>query len=241
MGAFFAMSLFTLIDLAALVLFLVLWGGYTRYADRHGQKGKTLMTVMHAHRTRWMHQMLERENRMQDVQTLATQMRSVSLFASTTIFIIGGLVALFGAVEQARAVIGELPFSVSTPPGVWEMKLLLLLIIFVYAFFKFAWSLRQFNYGLSLMGAAPFSSEVRPADRHLMAERMARVATLATNSFNRGVRAYYFALAVLPWFVHPWAFMAASIGVMLVVHRREFRSFTLETLSDPSFHVPDDG
>lgn len=226
------------LDVAALVLFLVLWAGYARFADHAARTGKNLMTVMHAHRLRWMRRMLERENRMQDVQSLATQMRSVSLFASTTIFILGGLVALFGAVEQARQVIGEIPFAVPTPPGVWEMKLFVLLAIFVYAFFKFAWSLRQFNYGLSLIGAAPSPSEVRPTDRHVLVERMARVTSLAANNFNGGMRAYYFALAALPWFVHPVAFMAAALGVVAVVYRREFRSFTLATLSDPSLAMP---
>lgn len=222
-----------LLDIAALALFLGIWSGYTLYADLKARTGKNLMTVMHAHRLRWMRRMLERENRMQDVQALSTQMRSVSLFASTTIFILGGLVALFGAVEQARAVVGDIPFAVPTPPGLWEMKLFVLLTIFVYAFFKFAWSLRQFNYSLSLMGSAPPPSEVRPTDRHLLSERMARLSTLATNSFNRGVRAYYFALAALPWFIHPLAFVAATLGVVWVIYRREFRSFTLETLSDP--------
>ena len=225
---------FSLLDIVGVAVFLGLWVGYTVYADRAARTGKNLMTVMHAHRLRWMRRMLERENRMQDVQSLATQMRSVSLFASTTIFILGGLVALFGAVDQARRVISDVPFAVPTPPGVWEMKLFGLLVIFVYAFFKFAWSLRQFNYALSLIGSAPNPSEAKPGDRHVQAERMARISTLAVNSFNRGVRAYYFALAALPWFIHPVAFLLATIGVLWVVYRREFRSFTLETLTDPT-------
>lgn len=221
---------FNIIDLFALTIFVGLWVGYTVYADREAKSGRNLMTVMHGHRLQWMRRMITRVNRMQDVQALATQMRSVSLFASTTIFIIGGLVALFGAVDQARAVIADIPFAVPTPPGIWELKLFVLLAIFVYAFFKFAWSLRQFNYALTLMGTAPLAESEEEGASGLLAERMARVATLAVNSFNRGVRAYYFALAALPWFIHPWAFIVATLGVMAVVHRREFRSHTLETL-----------
>lgn len=225
-----------ILDVLALAIFLALWVGYTLYADKAALGGHNLMTVMHGHRLQWMRQMMNREQRIQDVQALSTQMRSVSLFASTTIFIIGGLVALFGAVDQARAVISDIPFAVSTPPGIWEMKLFVLLAIFVYAFFKFAWSLRQFNYALTLMGTAPApdDAEVTATRKDALAERMARVSTLAVNSFNRGVRTYYFALATLPWFVHPWAFMAAAIGVVVVIHRREFRSYTLENLTEPS-------
>lgn len=177
---------FSTMDLAAVGVFLIIWVGYTLYADKAARTGKNLMTVMHAHRLRWMRRMLERENRMQDVQSLATQMRSVSLFASTTIFILGGLVALFGAIDQMRRVLSDIPFAEPTPPGVLEIKLFGLIVIFVYAFFKFAWSLRQFNYGLSLIGSAPDPTEARAPDRHFHAERMARIATLAVASFNRG-------------------------------------------------------
>ena len=221
------------LDLAALGVFLALWGGYTVYADKAAAGGRTLMTVMHGYRVRWMRRMLERDLRMQDIQALATQMRSVSLFASTTIFILGGLVALFGAADKARAVIADVPFAVPSQPGMFEVKLFGLLLIFVYAFFKFAWSLRQFNYALSVVGAAPLAGrDTADIDADLGAERMARIATLAVNSFNRGVRAYYFALAMLSWFVHPVAFVVATALVIGVIWRREFRSHTLQTLAD---------
>ena len=35
------------------------------------------------------------------------------------------------------------------------MKVLLLVVVFVFAFFKLTWSLRQFNYVAILIGAAP--------------------------------------------------------------------------------------
>lgn len=229
------MAFLSVADACALAFFVAVWAGYTLYADKVARKGKNLMTVMHAYRLRWMTRMLGRENRMQDIQALSTQMRSVSLFASTTIFILGALVALLGAVDEARAVLANVPFAMPSGPGGWEFKILVLLVIFVYAFFKFAWGLRQFNYSLSLVGAAPLADEIKddPGARHGVAERISRVTTLAVNSFNRGVRAYYFALATLTWFIHPALFAAASAFVIWVLYRREFRSFTLKTLTDP--------
>ncbi|MCW8834850.1 MAG: DUF599 domain-containing protein [Rhodospirillales bacterium] len=223
----------TLADAAAFGFFVLAWVGYTFFADKLSRGGKNLMTVMHAFRLRWMKQMMARENRVQDVTALATQMRSVSLFASTTIFILGALVALLGAVDEARNVIKDVPFAVQTVPGVWEAKLLVLLTVFVYAFFKFAWSLRQFNYALTLIGSAPMPGETDKLDINSAAGRLARIATLAVASFNRGVRAYYFALAALCWFIHPYLFLCSTALVIWVLYRREFRSFTLKTLTDP--------
>ena len=59
----------------------------------------------------------------------------------------------------------------------------------------------------------------------------ARLNALAANSFNRGLRAYYFALAMMIWFFHAGAFVAATAAVVAVLYRREFRSKTLKALN----------
>jgi uncharacterized membrane protein len=62
--------------------------------------------------------------------------------------------------------------------------------------------------------------------------RAARISDIATRHFNSGIRAYYFALAALGWFVHPWLLIAASVFVLLVLWRREFHSATLAALKE---------
>ena len=59
----------------------------------------------------------------------------------------------------------------------------------------------------------------------------AEVTTLATKHFNRGVRAYYFALAMLASFIHPLLFVVTTTGVVLVLYLREFHSPALRVLS----------
>jgi uncharacterized membrane protein len=59
---------------------------------------------------------------------------------------------------------------------------------------------------------------------------LARVVWLAIYNFNLGLRAYYFSLALLTWFVHPLVFVVASSWVVAVLYRREFRSRTLKAL-----------
>jgi uncharacterized membrane protein len=113
----------------------------------------------------------------------------------------------------------------------WELKILMLLAIFVFAFFKFAWALRQFNHTLVAIGAAPPSDEGDAGTRKVYAERVGRVVSLAFHSFNRGLRTYYFGLATLTWFIHPLLFMIATLWVVLVIYRREFRSKTLRALT----------
>jgi uncharacterized membrane protein len=221
----------TPLDLASFVWFILCAAGYKLFAD-HWRAGQGLMGAVARHRLGWMERMLERENRIVDTTLVATMSSSVSFFAQTSIFILGGLIAVLGAQERVRQVIEDVPFADPSSGVLWEMKIALLIVIFVFAFFKFTWSLRLFNYLLVLIGAAPLNTRVGLKEAGPIARRAARMSNLAVNHFNVGIRAYYFGLAALAWFVNPWLFMAASAWVVLVLWRREFRSNTLAALKD---------
>ncbi|MGE5514493.1 MAG: DUF599 domain-containing protein [Bacteroidota bacterium] len=220
-----------LTDIAAFGAFITLWIGYTLLAEHRTLLGKSLSAVMVRHRRSWMRAMCDRENRVADTSLVSALMRSVAFFASASILVLGGLVALMGSGERAFAVYRELPFAGSSGLEAFEMKVLLLALVFVYAFFQFTWCLRQFNYCCIIMGAAP-----SPADedelKEVFASHAARLQSLAANSFNRGLRAYYFALAMMLWFVDVWVFLAAAAVVVAVLFRREFHSKSLSTLAD---------
>ena len=62
------------------------------------------------------------------------------------------------------------------------------------------------------------------------ATNAAEVLSSAMTSFNGGTRAFYFALAVLAWFLHPWAFIAAASVVIAVLLRRQFASRTFDAI-----------
>lgn len=219
----------SLLDLLAPGWFLLCWLGYTYYADGERARGN-LRRVMHTYRVVWAQQMLERDNRMVDTQIIANLMRSASFFASTAMFIIAGLIAVLGAREQAMTVLAELPFAVESSRALWDAKVLLLILLFVYAFFKFTWAFRQYNYCLVLVGCAPAPDRLTEASGGI-AERLARIATSTGRHFNRGIRAYYFGLAALSWFIQPLLFMLLTVWVVLVLYRREFHSRLLRMLA----------
>ena len=223
-----------LADLIAPAWFLLCWFGYNLLADReHGRP--SLQRSMHAYRQLWMARMLERDNRIVDSQIIGNLMSSASFFASTTVLILAGLIAVLGARPAAMAVLAELPFAIDPSPLLWDLKVLLLIVLFVYAFFKFTWAFRQYNYCLILLGSIPLPDRITEESRRI-AERTAIIATSTARHFNRGTRAYYFGLAALTWFVHPWLFVLTTVWVILVLFRREFRSRLLATLG-----TPDDG
>jgi len=225
------------IDVLSLTWFVLLWAGYTVYADRRARPARSLRAVMHRYRVQWMQQMLLRDNRVADVNIVRNLLAGVSFFASTTLLILAGVVTVLGSTDQVIVMVRELPFAAGTTLVQWELKLLVLGVIFVYAFFKFTWALRQFNYCTTLIGAAPRG----PDD--VYAGRVAGIATHASKDFNQGLRAYYFAFAGVAWFLHPWLSMASSALVVYILHQREFQSRTLRALTGPSvisrsLHLP---
>jgi uncharacterized membrane protein len=213
-----------------LLFFFIAWIGYARFARHRSTVRPSLLGEGNRERRLWMLQSTRRDVRVIDgivVQNLST---SPSFFASTTLLIVGGLLALLGSSEQAGALVSELPFAVRTSQLVLDMKLLLLTGIFVYAFFRFTWSLRQYSLGALMVAAAPDHLEFErlgDAERERFADRAGGVVGLAAESFNDGLRAYYFAFAAAAWLVSPIAFALGSAGVVWVLYRREFHSEAL--------------
>ena len=105
------------------------------------------------------------------------------------------------------------------------------MVVFVHAFFKFAWAYRLFNYCSIVIGSAPVE-QTDSDEAHRIARTAAGLNSLAGQHFNRGVRAYFFSLGALGWFLHPYLFMLASAWVVVVLYRREFRSRSLRLLQD---------
>ncbi len=220
---------FSTLDLVALSWFLASVFGYAVLADHTRLYRRSVTATMAKYRYRWMRMMLDRDMRMVDTQVQGNLLTSVGFFASTTIFVIGGLLASLGATDQALEVLQALPLTTPTTRQIWEIKILVMVGLFVYAFFKFAWSFRLFNYCSILIASAP-PPPVPEDEAHEFADRAARVNINASRHFNRGLRSYFFALAVLGWFMHAAAFIIATTWVLWIVYRREYRSHAYYSL-----------
>src|SRR5471030_1510108 len=121
-------------------------------------------------------------------------------------------------------IVGTLQFGAPVTHVQWEVKILGLAIIFVYAFFKFAWSYRLYNYVAIMVGAAPPPKDKNTRRAKQFAHRTARVCADASRHFNRGQRAFFFALGYLGWFLGPLPFAITTSAIVIVMWRRQFYS-----------------
>jgi uncharacterized membrane protein len=215
---------FSNLDLIALAWFVVAWAAYAIALDRtaYGQSG--LNHLMNHYRQQWMKQMIAREMRMIDGQVSASLQNGTAFFASSSLLAIGGALTLFHSTEEMLSLVGSLPLGVKPTRLQWEAKTIGLAVILVYAFFKFAWSYRLFNYVAIMLGAAPPAAEKDGPAAQDLADRAALMLADAGRQFNRGQRAFFFALGYLGWFVGPVPFIFATAGVVVVMWHRQFGS-----------------
>lgn len=224
------------LNILAGIWFLICFNGYMRYAKarnyRSNKSSPSLASEMHRYRFQWMSKVLTREIRVADAAAIANLEKSVAFFASTTMLILAGLITILGSTEKAIDLISALPFALTTYRAEWEVKIMMLILLFAYAFFKFTWSLRQYGFVTIMIGGAPLPSDnCSDAEKRSLVNKMASMASMAANNFNIGLRTYYFSMSMLTWFIHPILFMLSASLIVFVLFRREFKSSTLKILT----------
>jgi len=220
---------FTVLDTVALGFFFFVWTSHYYIINRSRWRVNTITAAMSHMREQWMRNVVSRDETPKDAIIQNGLQQGVLFFASTTVLLIGGMLAALGSAEKGVKVLQELPFTVPTNAVQFELKVLLILLIFVTAFFKFAWSYRLYNYTFIMIGAAP-RTNVDDAELAHYAKKLSLLHSLAAKHFTTGLNAYFFALAACTWFLNPMLFIAATLWVALVLYRRAFRAEFLRLL-----------
>ncbi|PCI60985.1 MAG: hypothetical protein COB35_07345 [Gammaproteobacteria bacterium] len=222
---------FLLLDNFALLLFFSCWLGYTQFAKRKAKTTNCIAHCLHQHRIHWMNELIKRDFRVGDSALLANLERNIAFFASTTLLVLAGVLTLFSQVKQLEVIISSLPFASFPNHFAIQLKLSLLALIFILAFFQFTWSMRQYGFLNVMIGAAPIDLKGQDDNLKTYAMQMAIVQDQAAHSYNYGLRSYYFSLAVLTWFIHPIIFIMASVFVVYTLFMREFKSKAVKAIT----------
>lgn len=219
----------SLLDTAALLVFLVCWLGYGPFAEWFTKRRPSLISKMRLYRRAWIERTCERDNHTADATLISNLLRGALFFASTTVLILGGLLALLGAAPRVATMLSDLPINQAPDVHLAEIKTAILILVFVYAFFKFTWSAWQYNVLSIIVGGAPDTSRT-PAHAAYV-DCASRILALAGDSYNNGIRAYYFAMPLMTWFIGPVPFLVSTLGVAVIIFRREFYSPMLDALT----------
>lgn len=230
------MSEYFLLDIIAFLWFCCAWIGYAYFAKYKAKQGANLAAVLNRQRLNWMERILERDNRVADAALVANLERNTSFLASTSILVLAGLLTALGIASSIDDILQSLPFyQVTADPVFWvQVKLLVLILIYVHAFFALTWSMRQYGFASVMIGSAP-TIEQASSNSHLKSQYVnasAKVIDMAGHAYNYGLRAYYFSLSVLPWFISPWLFLLSATLVVVILYLREFTSKPYRVLNN---------
>ncbi len=214
--------LVNLIDIISFLGILSLWVGYSYF--EHKQREHSIIGHIYDYRKKWMMEMLKRDFRMTDTSIVTMLGRSNTMFASTSVALIAAIITAMASYETIYQAMGGMIYSWETSRFLWELKFSCLLFVIVYGFFKFIWSLRQFNYAVVMIGAAPPKEEAETEEAKLIAHNTMLVLEKGMVNFALGLRSYYFAIALMGWILHPLLGIIAASIVVITLYRREFHS-----------------
>jgi uncharacterized membrane protein len=217
-------------DVAALAWFVTVWLLQAWLTERSPWRTRTLSYAMDRQREAWIRRMAERDLRMIDTSIMAGLQNGTSFFASTSLLAIGGGFALLNASDRVAEVFADLPYVVPTTRGVYEVKVVGLNLVYAYAFFKFGWAYRLFNYASVLVGAVPLRHDHDPQAMETAVRKAAALTIIAGRHFNRGLRAFFMSIGYLGWFLGAWPLVITATLVFLVLVRRQFASDSRQAL-----------
>ena len=211
-------------DVAAAALFFLAWVGYGP-AMRRLTGEHSINADMAVVRVRWMrHMALRRDGRLIDGQLIGHILNSASFFASSNLILIAATAGvLFGGDSTWRNLRG-LPLVAHAPRLLFTLKITLVTATLARSLLDFIWSIRQLNYCIALVGAAP--DDVSDAKLRRYADICGSVFNNALSTFNAGVRGYYFALAAAAWVLGPAALAGATAGAAALLAFRQVASPT---------------
>ena len=214
------------LDLIAFAGLILAWAATGWFTEHPPANRPSVSVLMNDYRRDWMRQFVTREPRIFDATVVDSLRQGTAFFASASMIAIGGGVALLGNAALVKGLAAQLALDEGAV-GI-ELKLILMLTFLAHAVLKFIWSNRLFGYCSIMMAAVPND----PADPHVYhrAAQAAEVNITAARSFNRGLRAIYFALAALGWLAGPFGLMIATLFTAGILVRREFASVSREVI-----------
>ncbi len=217
---------FWLFDALAFAFLVATWLLTGRLSEHPPAARPSVSLLMEAYRRDWMHAFVTRQPRIFDATVIESLRQGTAFFASASLIAIGGGLAMIGNVGSVTDLTGTL--QVEANPGTVPLKILVLVGFLANALLKFVWSNRLFGYCSVMMAAVPNDPDHPHA--YARAAQAAEINITAAKSFNRGLRALYFALAALGWLLGPIGLAIATLAAGTVLMRREFASRSREVI-----------
>jgi len=164
-------------------------------------------------RLEWV-QSVRRDNKdILAVQTMRNWVMASSFLASTAVLISLAISNAALRPDTSSGIPAALNLVGTTSQAFWQLKLMVLLLDFFFAFFNFALSIRYYNHASFLINT--------PAehDQFLTSDYVTKVLNRGTTHYTLGMRAYYLAVPFVLWLFGPTWMLGGVILIVAILYK----------------------
>jgi uncharacterized membrane protein len=205
-----------MIDISTYALSLCLIGGYHvhLWARLRRDPSYTIQSVTNEARTAWVENiMAEKSNGILAVQTLRNSTMMATFLASTAILLIIGTLNLMQNSGKKDSLLHALESSIAVGDDIEQIKLLILLATFFWAFFSFSMALRMYNHVGYLINSSNDKHQFFPTPHYV-----SRLLNRGGAYYSVGMRGYYISVPLVFALFNPYYMVVASIGLIMALY-----------------------
>ncbi len=164
-------------------------------------------------RVQWVRSVMDSKCELLAVQTLRNGLMAANFLASTAILISLGLLSVAFKPGLFQEISHALNLAGARSEILWMFKLMLLVVLFFFAFFNFTLTIRYYNH-------AGFMINILEAhDPTVTPEGVAEVLNQGALHYTLGMRGFYLAVPVGLWLFGPVWMLAGAIVLVWVLNK----------------------
>jgi uncharacterized membrane protein len=205
-----------ILDISTSAISFTLISGYYLYLQARVRRNPSyaIQSVNSDARSAWVENiMADKNNGVLAVQTLRNSTMAATFLASTAILLMMGSLNLMQNSGGDSSLLHELQNGINTSGDIAQLKLLLLLATFFWAFFSFSMAVRLYNHVGYLINAGN--------DRHRFCPTPHYVSRLLNRSgsyYSLGMRAYYISVPLVFSLFNPYYMVIASVALVATLY-----------------------
>jgi uncharacterized membrane protein len=204
-----------IIDISTYAISLGIIGGYHLHLRirLHRDPTYTIQSVNNDARTAWVENiMTEKSNAILAVQTLRNSTMAATFLASTAILLMMGTLNLMQNANQ-NSFLHALQSGIVAGDDLEQIKLLVLLATFFWAFFSFSMALRMYNHVGYLINSSNDKQQFYPTPHYV-----SRLLNRSGSYYSLGMRSYYISVPLVFALFNPYYMVVASIGLVVALY-----------------------
>ncbi len=209
----------TWMEVALVVLAYVLLIGYHAALVSRVKKNplKTSIGINNQARMEWARNIMKNNRDILAVQTLRNLTMASSFLASTAILVALGLMSYALTSESVQNFSHALTRLGSHHPELVLFKIILLICIFLMAFFCYTLAIRYYNHAAFILNI-PVSPE-----NETQVQKVGAVVNRGALQYTLGMRASYLVIPFAMWLIGPEWLLAGTLFLLVVLYRIDYK------------------